>query len=140
MEGALSVFMGALTPDLVLVVVFLFACVRGGIRAVFLAFGAGLMLDLRWEPVVGLSSVYLTVAAYLIDLFYHSPRFKSHGLKHAGVFLLLMLFYLFKFSFYSLLNVEYDVSYPVLLGRIVIDMLLFGIGTIVIGRGRSVTI
>ncbi len=132
--------MGTLTPDLVLVVVFLFAYVRGGVSAVFLSFGAGLMLDLRWEPVVGLSSVYLTVAAYLIDLFHRSPRFRSRSLKYIGVFLFLMLFYLFKFSFYSLLNVEYDVSYPVLLGRIVIDMLLFGIGTIVIGRGKSVTI
>lgn len=132
--------MGALTPDIVLVVVFLFACARGGIGAIFLAFGAGLMLDLRWEPIVGLSSAYLSIAVYLIDAIYRSARVKSRSLRYLGAFLFLALFYAFKFAFYSLLNVEYDVSYLVLLGRIAIDIIIFGIGLIILGRGKSLAI
>lgn len=129
-EGALSPFLGPLTPDLATVVVILSSCCLNDVKRLFFAFIGGLLLDLRWEPIIGLSSLYFISVVYLLGTFIKGSRFKLHYRTILVGFVILLFFQVFKFGFYRLLKLEYDVNLVIFLGRVLIDTLMLGMGLI----------
>lgn len=129
-EGALSPFLGPLTPDLAAVVVILSSCCLSEVKGLFFAFISGLLLDLRWEPVVGLSSLYFVSVSYLLVNLIRGSRF---GFRYRSIlvgFAVLLFFQVFKLAFYRLLKLEYDINLIIFWGRILIDTLILGMGLI----------
>ncbi|MCS7233130.1 MAG: hypothetical protein N3C62_00155 [Synergistetes bacterium] len=129
-EGALSPFLGPLTPDLAAVVVITSSCCLSSVKALLFAFLSGFLLDLRWEPVIGLSSIYFVSIAYPLSSLIRGSRFK---LRYRSILIglaILFLFQAFKFGFYRLLRLEYDVNFIIFFGRVIIDTLILGMGLI----------
>ncbi|MBC7239733.1 MAG: hypothetical protein H5T71_06505 [Chloroflexi bacterium] len=95
------------------------------VKGLLFAFLGGILLDLRWQSIVGLSSFYLVCASYILSFFPKKARFKF-GFKMVLLGIgALVFFQLFKFGVYRLLGIEYDVSFIVLIGRVLLDALIF---------------
>ncbi len=135
LEGAFSLTLGALTPDLVLVIIILSAFYLSEAKGIFLAFLSGLLVDLRWEPIIGLSSIYFILSYYIFSLMVQFYRRRLNYLTNLFACIMVFSFFqVFKMAFYHILGIEYEVSYLILTGRVIVDVFIFLIGFIFISR------